>query len=51
MKLGTGELLLILVVALIALGPEKMPLYEQKLGKALKSYKKYTGKSQPCQSE
>lgn len=42
MKIGTGELILILVVSLIALGPEKMPLYAQKLGKALKSLKIYT---------
>lgn len=43
MKIGTGELLLILVVALLVLGPEKMPGYAKKIGKALNSLKGYVG--------
>jgi len=44
MKIGTGEFLLILVVALIVLGPEQMPVYAKKMGKALKSLEGYTRK-------
>lgn len=43
MKIGTGEFLLILIVSLIALGPEKMPVYAKKLGKALRTLKEYAG--------
>jgi len=38
MKIGIGEMLLILVVALIVLGPDQMPEYAKKLGKAFKSF-------------
>ncbi|MFZ7121107.1 MAG: twin-arginine translocase TatA/TatE family subunit [Eubacteriaceae bacterium] len=44
MRVGTSELLLILVVALLVLGPEKMPIYAKKVGKALNTLKSYTGK-------
>lgn len=44
MRIGTSELLLILVIALLALGPEKMPYYTRKLGKAINTLKSYTGK-------
>ncbi|NTW71482.1 MAG: twin-arginine translocase subunit TatB [Eubacteriaceae bacterium] len=44
MRIGTSELLLILVVALFVLGPEKLPVYAKKLGKALTTLKSYTGK-------
>lgn len=43
MKIGTGEFLLIMVVALVMLGPEKMPLYAKKIGKALRGLKEYAG--------
>lgn len=44
MGIGTSELLLILVVALLVLGPEKMPIYAKKAGKALNTLKSYAGK-------
>ena len=44
MGIGTTELLLILVVALFVLGPEKMPVYAKKMGKTLNSLKSYAGK-------
>lgn len=42
MKLGMSELLLIAIVALIVLGPDKMPVYARKLGQALGEFKKYS---------
>lgn len=42
MKIGTFELILILIVALIALGPEKMPIYAKKVGKTINLLKSYT---------
>ncbi|MFZ7119335.1 MAG: twin-arginine translocase TatA/TatE family subunit [Eubacteriaceae bacterium] len=44
MRIGMLELLVILIVALLVLGPEKMPLYAQKTGKFLNTLKDYTGK-------
>ncbi|MPW27026.1 Sec-independent protein translocase TatB [Alkalibaculum sp. M08DMB] len=44
MKIGTTELLLILVVGLFVLGPEKMPIYAKKVGKFISSLKGYAGK-------
>jgi len=44
MKIGAMELLVIFVVALIVLGPEKMPYYTKKLGKALGELKGYSNK-------
>jgi Tat protein translocase TatB subunit len=44
MGIGISELLLILVVALLVLGPEKMPVYAKKAGKALNDLKSYAGK-------
>lgn len=44
MKIGTTEFIVILIVALLALGPEKMPLYAKKLGKAISMIKEYSGK-------
>ena len=43
MKIGTGEFLLSLVVALIVLGPQKMPVYAKKLGTTFRSLKEYAG--------
>lgn len=44
MKIGTTEFIVILIVALLALGPEKMPMYAKKLGKAMSMIKEMTGK-------
>lgn len=44
MKIGTLEFVVILIVALLALGPEKMPLYAKRLGKAMSIIKEYSGK-------
>ena len=38
--IGTGELLLLLVVALIVLGPERMPKLARDLGRAMAEFRK-----------
>lgn len=38
--LGMGELLLILAIALLFLGPSKLPALATGLGKAIRSFKK-----------
>jgi sec-independent protein translocase protein TatB len=43
LKLGAAEILLIFIVALVALGPEKLPGYARSLGEMIKSVKGYTG--------
>ncbi len=43
MHLGFTEILLILAVALLVLGPDKFPKFMTKIGGALKDLKKYTG--------
>lgn len=40
MKIGTLELVVILVVALLVIGPNKLPEYARKFGQALKEFKK-----------
>lgn len=40
MRIGIQELLVIFIVALIVLGPDKLPVYAQKLGEALKEFRK-----------
>ena len=40
MKLGFWEILVILVVALLVIGPDKLPYYTKKLGAALKEFRK-----------
>ena len=39
MRIGGAELFLIILVALFVIGPDKLPLYAKKLGKALNSLK------------
>lgn len=41
MKIGTMELLVILIVAFLVLGPEKTVIYARKLGKWLRTLKTY----------
>lgn len=40
MKLGFWEILVILIVALLVIGPDKLPYYTKKLGVALKEFRK-----------
>lgn len=40
MKIGVTELLVVLVVALLVLGPDRLPLYARKLGAALSEFRK-----------
>lgn len=44
MKVGTSELLVIFIVALLVLGPEKIPKYAKQAGKFLGSIKVYADK-------
>ena len=43
MKIGFWELVVIVVVAFVFIGPDQLPVYAQKLGKMLRELKKYTG--------
>ncbi len=43
MKIGLQELLLIFIVALFVLGPDKLPYYAKKLGEALGEFRKFSG--------
>jgi len=45
MKIGLQELVVVFIVALIVLGPDKLPYYAQKLGQAMKQFKKYTAEA------
>ena len=40
MKIGLGELLIVLAAALIIIGPDKLPQYARKLGEALSQFRK-----------
>lgn len=42
MRLGTGEILLILAVVLLIFGPSKLPQLGDALGKGIRSFKKAT---------
>lgn len=42
MKLGIMELLVIFIVALLVLGPDKLPEYAKKFGVALREFRKAT---------
>lgn len=44
MRIGTPELFVILIVALLVLGPDKLPYYANKVGKAMSQLKGYTNK-------
>ncbi len=41
-KIGTGELILILAIALIVVGPSKLPELGKTLGKTLNEFKKFS---------
>ena len=40
-KIGSMELIVILIVAMLAIGPERLPKAARTLGKAVGSFKKY----------
>lgn len=42
MKIGMTELLVVFIVALFVIGPEKLPYYAKKLGEALGQFKRYS---------
>lgn len=42
MKIGITELIVIFVVALLVIGPDKLPAYAQKLGQAMSQFRKYS---------
>ena len=42
MRIGTSELIVVVIVALLVLGPEKLPFYAKKLGRSLNTIKSYT---------
>lgn len=44
-KIGWGEFLVILIIALVVVGPEKLPKLGQALGKAVSSVKKYVNET------
>lgn len=42
MKIGIQELLVVFIVALVVVGPDKLPYYAKKLGQAVGQFRKYT---------
>lgn len=42
MQIGMTELILIFIVALFALGPDRLPGYAKKLGEAVSQFRKYS---------
>ncbi len=45
-KIGAGELILILAIALIIFGPSKLPEVGKSLGEAINNFKGYANKAQ-----
>ncbi len=45
MKIGVQELIIVFIVALIVIGPDKLPAYARKLGEALRQFKKYSSEA------
>lgn len=45
MKIGMQELLIVFIVALIVLGPDKLPLYAKKFGEALREFRKFSSEA------
>ena len=51
MKIGFWELVVVVIVAFVFIGPDQLPVYAKKIGKMLRELKKYTGvrpKSRHC---
>jgi sec-independent protein translocase protein TatA len=49
MRLGMGEMLIILVVVLLVFGPNKLPQLGDALGKGIRSFKKASMEDEPAQ--
>jgi sec-independent protein translocase protein TatA len=47
MRLGFGEILVILVIALVVFGPSKLPQLGDALGKGIRNFKKATHDEAP----
>ncbi len=45
MHLGMTEIILILVVALFAIGPDKLPSFARKLGEGLREFRKFSSEA------
>ena len=43
-KLGTGELIIILVIALVVFGPSKLPEIGRSIGESIREFKKQANK-------
>jgi sec-independent protein translocase protein TatA len=48
MRLGFGEILVILVIALVVFGPSKLPQLGDALGKGIRNFKKATQDDAPA---
>lgn len=42
MRIGIAELIVVFVIALFVIGPDKLPAYAKKLGEALSQFRKYS---------
>ena len=42
MQIGIAELIIVFIVALFAVGPDRLPAYAKKLGEAVSQFKKYS---------
>lgn len=42
MRIGITELIVVFVIALFVIGPDKLPAYARKLGEALAQFRKYS---------
>ena len=42
MKIGFWELVVVVIVAFVFIGPDQLPVYAKKIGKMLRELKKYT---------
>lgn len=45
MKIGITELIVIFVVALFVIGPDRLPAYARKLGQAMAQFRKYSAEA------
>ena len=45
MKIGITELVVIFIVALLVIGPDRLPAYAQKLGQAMAQFRKYSAEA------
>ncbi len=48
MRLGMGEILIILVVVLLVFGPNKLPQLGDALGKGIRNFKKASNEEEPA---